>query len=124
MKWSIKTQVATQTVSVQNITNHVISISFVLLQDSEFSQAMLCRGIALHLINDVIYGQLVNMRNVPTGLAHPELERIFENFDLWERRYILPIVRESETDSPDAVPKKLPSETVFPGLLPSFYPSQ
>ena len=85
---------------------------------------MLQRGYALHILNDVTYGQIVNMHNLPVGVAHPELDRIFENFDLWERRYILPIVRESETDSPDAEPKKLPSETVFPGLLPSFYPSQ
>lgn len=77
---------------------------------------MIRRGYALHLINDVIYGQIVNMFNVSTEFSHPELERIFENFDLWEQRYILQIVRDSETNSPQDLPKILPADTVFPGL--------
>ncbi len=76
---------------------------------------MLRHGYALHLLNDVIYGQIVNMFDLPTDGVHVELERIFQNFDLWERRYILPIVRDSETDDPDEMPKILPSETIFPG---------
>jgi len=67
------------------------------------------RGYALHLINDVIYGQIVNMRNVTTDMAHPEL------FDLWEERYILQIVRDSETNCPEDLPKISPADTVIPG---------
>ena len=76
---------------------------------------MLRRGYALHILNDVTYGQIVNMRNLPVGVPHPELDRIFENFDLWERRYISPIVRETEMDYADDMPQKLPSETIYPG---------
>ena len=85
-------------------------------QDSAFSSAMLRRGYALHLLNDDTYGQIVNMQNLPAGAAHPELERIFENFDLWERRYILKIVQETEMDYPDDMPQKLPAETIYPGI--------
>ena len=73
---------------------------------------MLRRGIALHLLADDVYGQIVNMMDLPKGRVHPELHRIFENHDLWERRYILPIVRETVTDDPNVMPQTLPSETI------------
>ena len=78
---------------------------------------MLKQGFALHLLGDLVYGQIVNMMDLPGGRLHPELSRIFENHDLWERRYILPIVRESETEDPEEMPKLLPSETMRMGSL-------
>ena len=44
-------------------------------------------NIPIHLINDKTYGQLVNVKDVPDKL-HPEMTRIMENHDLWEKRYI------------------------------------
>ena len=73
---------------------------------------MLRKGVALHLLADATYGQIVNTKDLPEGIAHPELTRIFENQDLWERRYILPIVRETVTDDPNVMPQTLPSETI------------
>jgi len=90
-------------------------------QDAEFSALMLRHGCALHLLNDVTYGQIVNMIDLPSGGVHIELERIFQNFDLWERRYILPLVRETVTDDPHEMPKKLASETIFPGINKIIY---
>ena len=45
-------------------------------------------NIPIHLINDKTYGQLVNMKGVPDDKLHPEITRIMENHDLWEKRYI------------------------------------
>lgn len=73
---------------------------------------MLRKGVALHLLADATYGQIVNTKDLPEGKAHPELTRIFENQDLWERRYILPLVRETVTDDPNVMPRTLPSETI------------
>ena len=76
---------------------------------------MLRRRFALHLINEAIYGQIVNMQDMPVGGIHNEMTRIFENFDLWEQRYILPTVRDSETDEPEQMPKTLAEDTFSPG---------
>ena len=81
-------------------------------QDQAFSATSLRNGVSLHLLADDIYGQIVNMMRVPEGKAHPELSRIFENQDLWERRYILPLVRETVTDHPTEIAKTNPSETI------------
>ena len=78
---------------------------------------MLQRGTALHLLADDVYGQIVNMMDLPKGRVHPELHRIFENHDLWERRYILPLVRETVTDDPDVMPQTFPSETIKASTL-------
>ena len=45
-------------------------------------------NIPIYLINDKTYGQLVNMKGVPDDKLHPEITRIMENHDLWEKRYI------------------------------------
>ena len=45
-------------------------------------------NIPIHLINGKTYGQLVNVKNIPEDKLHPELTRIMENHDLWEKRYI------------------------------------
>ena len=78
---------------------------------------MLRQGRALHLLNDNCYGQIVNLAGLPEGKLHPELFRIFQNHDLWERRYILQLVRDSETDDPNDVPKIMPAETFTKGFL-------
>ena len=49
---------------------------------------------SLRMILDETYGQIVSMKNVPIGKETPELYRMFENVQLWEERYIEPMVRE------------------------------
>ena len=45
----------------------------------------------LNLLIKHNYGEIVNMKDIP-DTQHPELYRIFENYLLWERRYITPEV--------------------------------
>ena len=49
---------------------------------------------SLRMILDQTYGQIVSMKNVPNGKETPELYRMFENGQLWDKRYIKPMVRE------------------------------
>ena len=56
--------------------------------------AQLKKNTSLRMIVDETYGQIVSMKNVPVGKEKPELYRIFENGQLWEERYIEPILRE------------------------------
>ena len=46
----------------------------------------------LYLINDQRYGYLISSEDV-TDMANPEISRILENHDLWEKRYIQKNVR-------------------------------
>ena len=39
------------------------------------------------LLTDMNYGDIVNMKNIPDS-KYPEIYRIFENYHLWEKRYI------------------------------------
>ena len=78
---------------------------------------MLRRGLALHLLNFEVFGQIVNLVDLPEVKVHPELFRIFQNHDLWERRYVLQLVRDSETDDPEDIPKIMPSETFKKGFF-------
>ena len=43
----------------------------------------------LYVMNDKSYGQLVNDKDIPVDAIIPELYRMLENHQLWERRYIL-----------------------------------
>ena len=52
------------------------------------------RVTSLRMILDKTYGQIVSMKNVPIGKETPELYRMFENGQLWEKRYMEPMVRE------------------------------
>ena len=49
--------------------------------------------LPIHLINSKTYGQIVNVKGVPDNKLNPELTRIMENHDLWEKRYIQEQVR-------------------------------
>ena len=49
---------------------------------------------SLRMIVDETHGQIVSMKNVLIRKETPELYRNFENGQLWEERYIEPIVRE------------------------------
>ena len=46
------------------------------------------------MIVDETYGQIVSMKNIPIGRKTPEFYRMFENGQLWEERYIEPLIRE------------------------------
>ncbi len=59
------------------------------LLDSVFSEAVKAAGHEMFLVNKNTYGQLINLFNFPEKKFHPELTRILENHDLWERRYII-----------------------------------
>ena len=52
------------------------------------------QNTSLRMIVDETYGQIVSMKNVLIRKETPELYRMFENGQLWEERYIEPIVRE------------------------------
>ena len=52
------------------------------------------KSTSLRMIVDETYGQIVSMKNVLIRKETPELYRNFENGQLWEERYIEPIVRE------------------------------
>ena len=52
------------------------------------------KNTSLRMIVDETYGQIVSMKNVLIRKETPELYRNFENGQLWEERYIEPIVRE------------------------------
>ena len=52
------------------------------------------KNTSLRMILDETYGRIVSMKNVPIGKERPELYRMFENGQLWEERYIEPIIRE------------------------------
>ena len=39
------------------------------------------------LLTNLNYGDIVNTKNIPDS-KHPEIYRIFENYHLWEKRYI------------------------------------
>ena len=43
---------------------------------------------------DETYGQIVSMKNLPLNKQTPELYRSYENGQLWEERYIEPLVRQ------------------------------
>jgi hypothetical protein len=66
----------------KNITNEKL--------DDAFSQNVRKFGnFALFLLTSHDFGQLVNLRKFPEQTkTSPELYRLFENHDLWERRYI------------------------------------
>ena len=49
--------------------------------------------LPIYLINSKTYGQIVNVKEVPDNKLNPELTRIMENHDLWEKRYIQEQVR-------------------------------
>ena len=55
--------------------------------DAIFSQTMTSRNIDLHVLNKKTYGQLVNLYDLQEDKLYPEIVRIMENHDLWERRY-------------------------------------
>ena len=57
--------------------------------DSFFSATVINElDLSIHLINSKTYGQIVNVKGVPDNKLNPELTRIMENHDLWEKRYI------------------------------------
>ena len=57
--------------------------------DSIFSATLTNElNLPIYLINDKTYGQIVNIKDVAKDKLHPELTRIMENHDLWEKRYI------------------------------------
>ena len=64
--------------------------------DSQLSYRLRKSNI-LYLVTDKTYGQLVDTTNFPKDAKHPELFRVFENFRLWQKRYILPKVCQKST---------------------------
>ena len=54
--------------------------------DAIFSQTMTSKNIDLHVLNKKTYGQLVNLYDLQEDKLYPEIVRIMENHDLWERR--------------------------------------
>ena len=96
------------TLSKQNVSTFDLNG----LADSIFSFNMKNSSIAMHVLNDYTYGQLVNTKDVPEDKIHTELTRIFENHDLWERRYILEAVRKTTTKDPTQMPEILPKDTI------------
>ena len=92
------------------------------LADSIFSQTLNSENynVPIYVLNDKTYGQLVNIKNVPDKL-HPELTRIMENHDLWEKRYIQEKVIKTTTKDPEQMPEILPKETVQNGNCPDTY---
>ena len=56
--------------------------------------AQLKKNTSLRMIVDETYGQIVSMKNIPIGRKTPEFYRMFENGQLWEERYIEPLIRE------------------------------
>ena len=56
--------------------------------DAIFSQTMISKNIDLHVLNKKTYGQLVNLYDLLEDKLYPEIVRIMENHDLWEKRYI------------------------------------
>ena len=57
--------------------------------DSIFSATLTNElNLPIYLINDKTYGQIVNIKEIAEDKLHPELTRIMENHDLWEKRYI------------------------------------
>jgi hypothetical protein len=68
---------------MSNATN-VTDINTVV--DAVFSTTLKSMNISIILINKETYGQLVNLKDFPDDKLHPELTRIFQNHDLWERR--------------------------------------
>ena len=57
--------------------------------DSIFSASLTNElNLPIYLINEKTYGQIVNIKDFPEDKLHPELTRIMENHDLWEKRYI------------------------------------
>ncbi len=42
----------------------------------------------IFVVNSANFGQLVNTLKMPENRKHPEIFRILENHDLWEKRYI------------------------------------
>ena len=54
--------------------------------DAIFSQTMISKNIDLHVLNKQTYGQLVNLYDLLEDKLYPEIVRIMENHDLWERR--------------------------------------
>ena len=56
--------------------------------DAIFSQTMTSKNIDLHVLNKKTYGQLVNLYDLQEDKLYPEIVRIMENHDLWERRYV------------------------------------
>merc|ERR1711971_509350 len=43
---------------------------------------------SLYVLNDKTYGQIINAKQIPTKTKTPELHRMLENHQLWEKRYI------------------------------------
>ena len=69
----------------------------------------------IYILNDKTYGQLVNLNKIDEKRLRPELTRIMENHDLWERRYIQEKIIKTTTKNPDEMPEILPKDTVLPG---------
>lgn len=84
--------------------------------DSFFSEKLAESGIPVMLLNDVTYGQLVNLRNIQEEKLHPELTRIMENHDLWEARYITERVRKTTSKDPDVMPEISARNTTRKGI--------
>ena len=74
-------------VSWENITDTTLE-EF----DTHLSNCLKRKSHILNLMTDKTYGQLVDTHNFPKEKKHPELFRVFENFQLWQQRYILPEV--------------------------------
>lgn len=60
--------------------------------DTHLSNSLKRKSHILNLMTDKTYGQLVDTHSFPKEKKHPELFRVFENFQLWQQRYILPEV--------------------------------
>ena len=76
---------------LQDLDFHELSKSYSIDQlETKFIHQL--KNIAhLNLLIKHNYGEIVNMKDIP-DTQHPELYRIFENYLLWERRYITPEV--------------------------------
>ena len=91
------------------------------IADSIFSQKLQELDIPIFVLNDHNYGQLVNIFDYLEDKVHPELTRLMENHDLWQRRYIIDKVIKTLTQDPDIMPEILPKDTTKPGHCPDTY---
>ena len=89
--------------------------------DSIFSEKLEALKIPKFVLNDHNYGQLVNTLDYLEGKIHPELARLMENHDLWQRRYITDKVIKTLSQDPEKMPEILPKETTKPGHCPDTY---
>ena len=78
----------------------------------------------MKMLTDKNYGQLVNLLNFPTDSKTPELLRTFENFALWEKRYILPSATTHIVYDGSTKPKKYDKEFFKPTKCPDVFTFQ